>query len=47
MAGGMAGWILFERLPYDIPSLIPALAISTLGMILGTLAWPDQISLKS
>lgn len=47
MAGGMAGWILFERLPYDIPSLIPALAISTLGMILGTLAWPDQISHKS
>lgn len=37
MVSGMAAWVIFEIFPLEIPSLVPALGISLVGMILGSL----------
>ncbi len=36
MIMGMAGWLYFEYFPINIPALIPGLAFSVLGMVVGS-----------
>ncbi len=43
MVGGMAFWILFEYLAFDIPSMLPALVASTFGMVAGSMLFPTKI----
>jgi Na+/pantothenate symporter len=40
MISGMVTWIYFEYFPLEIPALVPALGISLVTMIIGSLLWP-------
>ncbi|MBX2969275.1 MAG: sodium:solute symporter family protein [Cyclobacteriaceae bacterium] len=42
MISGMATWIYFEFFPLDVPSLVPAVVVSLLTMVAGSLIWPDK-----
>lgn len=42
MVTGMLTWIIFEVLKTSWPSLIPALIVSLLAMLVGSLAWPNK-----
>jgi SSS family solute:Na+ symporter len=42
MVTGMLTWIIFEVLNTKWPSLIPALMVSLLAMVVGSVAWPDK-----
>ena len=39
---GMGTWIIGEVWDYGIPSILPGLAASILGMIIGSLVWKDD-----
>src|SRR5690606_40449048 len=45
MISGMATWIYFEFFPLEpleIPSLVPAVLVSLLTMVAGSIIWPDR-----
>jgi Na+/proline symporter len=42
MVTGMLTWIIFEALKTSWPSLIPALIVSLLAMLVGSLVWPNK-----
>ena len=42
MVTGMLTWIIFEVLKTSWPSLIPALIVSLLAMVVGSLVWPSK-----
>jgi Na+/pantothenate symporter len=42
MISGMATWIYFEFFPLAVPALVPAVSVSLLAMIGGSLIWPDK-----
>ncbi|RAW01230.1 sodium:solute symporter family protein [Pseudochryseolinea flava] len=42
MVGGMITWIIFEVLETAWPSLIPATLVSLVGMIVGSIGWPQN-----
>ena len=44
MVTGMLTWIIFEALKTTWPSLIPALLVSLLAMVVGSLTWPKKLS---
>ena len=46
MIGGMATWIYFEFFPVSVPSLVPAVVVSLLGMIFGSLVGTFVFSKK-
>jgi solute:Na+ symporter, SSS family len=43
MVAGMVVWIFYEYIsPSEMPSLVPGLGGSILGMVLGSFIWPDD-----
>jgi Na+/proline symporter len=42
MVLGMATWIIFEVYETSWPSLVPATLVSVIGMVVGSLAWPEK-----
>lgn len=43
MVSGMATWIYFEYFPLEVPSLVPAVLVSLLTMVAGSIIWPDKV----
>jgi SSS family solute:Na+ symporter len=41
MVTGISSWLYFEYFPIDIPSLVPAVCISCVGMIIGSLIFKE------
>jgi solute:Na+ symporter, SSS family len=42
MGLGMATWIFFELYPLEVPALVPAVIVSFVAMVAGSLIWPAQ-----
>jgi len=42
MISGILAWIYFEFYPVDVPSLVPAVGISLISMIAGSILWPTK-----
>ncbi len=39
---GMATWIFYALYPLEIPALVPAVAVSFIAMVVGSLIWPAK-----
>ena len=42
MVSGMATWVIFEAFKTTWPSLMPALIVSLVAMVVGSLIWPNK-----
>lgn len=42
MISGMIAWIIFEVVPVGVPGFIPAVLVSLLFMVAGSLVWPSR-----
>ena len=42
MTSGIGAWLYFELYPWDIPGLVPAVVVSLLTMVIGSLFWPTK-----
>lgn len=42
MISGMIAWIIFEVVPIGVPGFIPAVLVSLLFMVVGSLVWPSR-----
>ncbi|HEY3429122.1 MAG TPA: sodium:solute symporter, partial [Cyclobacteriaceae bacterium] len=42
MAMGICTWLMWQQLDSDWPSLVPALIISLIAMVIGSLIWKDK-----
>ncbi|HRJ28501.1 MAG TPA: sodium:solute symporter family protein [Cyclobacteriaceae bacterium] len=42
MTTGIGAWLYFEYDPLDIPALVPAVLVSLMAMIIGSLLWPTK-----